>query len=64
MRSFIILGLLAGLGFVLLGYAARTPGQAAISNTVILIGILILVVSGAGLVLSLVRGYSKDDLER
>lgn len=56
MRSFIYLGLLAGVGFIALGYTARSPGQAAISNTVIAVGILVFFVSAVGLALSILQG--------
>ena len=60
MRSFIYLGMLAGVGFTVLGYTARSPGQSAISNTVIAVGILVFLVSAAGLALSIIQGRPKN----
>lgn len=54
MRNLAILGLAIGGGFVLLGYVARTPGQEALSNAVMAVGLavigFILVVSAIGLI--------------
>ncbi|NOT48175.1 MAG: hypothetical protein HOP17_10570 [Acidobacteria bacterium] len=41
MRSLILIGAAMGAGFILLGLAARTPAQAALSNAVIAIGVAI-----------------------
>lgn len=43
MRNLLVIGIAIGLGFTLLGYVARTPGQTALSNAVIAIGVFILV---------------------
>lgn len=42
MRSLLLIGALMGAGFVLFGYAARTPGQTSLSSAVIAIGVSIL----------------------
>lgn len=39
MQSLLLIGAAMGAGFVLFGYAARTPGQTSLSNAVIAIGV-------------------------
>ena len=39
MQSLLLIATAIGVGFALLGYAARTPSQTALSNAVIAIGV-------------------------
>lgn len=64
MRNLAIIGLFIGIAFFLLGYFARTPGQEALSNAVIAIGVALILFVGVIAVTSFVIRARKEWINR